>query len=382
MGQEEIFLYQACGLLKMKIYLDADKKYFGILEQDKQENSKPIDLIIPKLIQKRLNKNFLFSELVNSNKPLICLVYPKTGNDFTLNFCILKYLYLNESKAPYELGIFKIRGQVHYVYFENQAVLIKIVPQSERLKYFYIAIKYQDIKQELRGIKCRQHWEIDAKLVNHQLTIESAKKIKDKKGLGSTTDVAPSQAPTVKTSDVVTNEDETEKNNPCDVVENETKKAESKKKGKEKSQKFEEISSDSVDNTSDIIPHKPLVVESPIINVVEAKPEASTNNRPMQVKSEVVVKISGALPQATPAPNKKVQVEVTDQNGINFTAVINGKSWKKAEANVAQFADWAGAISGKLGKTEQGLEIIDAGIQIFEKKPKEVKQEETKQEDS
>jgi hypothetical protein len=31
---------------------------------------------------------------------------------------------------------------------------------------------------------------------------------------------------------------------------------------------------------------------------------------------------------------------------------------------------WAGAISGKLGKGTQGLEIVDAGIQIFEKKPK------------
>jgi hypothetical protein len=28
------------------------------------------------------------------------------------------------------------------------------------------------------------------------------------------------------------------------------------------------------------------------------------------------------------------------------------------------------AVSGKLGKGSQGLEIVDAGIQIFEKKPK------------
>jgi hypothetical protein len=31
---------------------------------------------------------------------------------------------------------------------------------------------------------------------------------------------------------------------------------------------------------------------------------------------------------------------------------------------------WAGAISGKLSQGSQGLEIVDAGIQIFEKKPK------------
>jgi hypothetical protein len=31
---------------------------------------------------------------------------------------------------------------------------------------------------------------------------------------------------------------------------------------------------------------------------------------------------------------------------------------------------WAGAISGKLSQGSQGLEIVDAGIQIFEKKSK------------
>jgi hypothetical protein len=45
--------------------------------------------------------------------------------------------------------------------------------------------------------------------------------------------------------------------------------------------------------------------------------------------------------------------------------------------NANEFADWAGAISGKLGqRTENGFEIIEAGIQLFEKKPKEVKPEE------
>lgn len=39
-------------------------------------------------------------------------------------------------------------------------------------------------------------------------------------------------------------------------------------------------------------------------------------------------------------------------------------------------ADWAGAVSGKLGKrTSNGFEILDAGIQLFEKKPKEIKPE-------
>jgi hypothetical protein len=35
---------------------------------------------------------------------------------------------------------------------------------------------------------------------------------------------------------------------------------------------------------------------------------------------------------------------------------------------------WAGAVSGKLGqRTSNGFEVVDAGIQIFEKKAKESK---------
>ncbi|MBD2512216.1 hypothetical protein H6G91_34200 [Nostoc muscorum FACHB-395] len=69
-----------------------------------------------------------------------------------------------------------------------------------------------------------------------------------------------------------------------------------------------------------------------------------------------------------------MQIELTDQNGIVFTAQVNAKSWRKAEASASEFADWAGAVSGKLGqRTENGFEVIDAGIQIFEKKTKEPK---------
>ncbi|MEA5604996.1 hypothetical protein [Nostoc sp. UHCC 0252] len=96
----------------------------------------------------------------------------------------------------------------------------------------------------------------------------------------------------------------------------------------------------------------------------------------MEAKSEVTIKFSGELPTATPLENKKVAIEFTDQNGIVFTAQVNAKSWRKAETSASEFADWAGAVSGKLGvRTENGFEIIDAGIQLFEKKAKEAKAE-------
>ncbi len=91
-------------------------------------------------------------------------------------------------------------------------------------------------------------------------------------------------------------------------------------------------------------------------------------------KSEIVLKFS-ELPKAKSLPDKKVGIELTDQNGIAFSVILNGKSWRKAEANAAGFEMWAGAISGKLGKGSQGLEIVDAGIQIFEKKPKPAPEE-------
>ncbi|MEJ6487956.1 hypothetical protein N0Y54_43225 [Nostoc punctiforme UO1] len=97
----------------------------------------------------------------------------------------------------------------------------------------------------------------------------------------------------------------------------------------------------------------------------------------MEAKSEVTIKFSGSLPTATPAANKKVEIELTDQNGIVFTAQVNAKSWRKAETSASEFADWAGAVSGKLGqRTENGFEVVDAGVQIFEKKAKEPKTEE------
>lgn len=96
-----------------------------------------------------------------------------------------------------------------------------------------------------------------------------------------------------------------------------------------------------------------------------------------EAKSEITLKFN-ELPEAVPAPNKKVEISLTDQNGVIFTALINAKSWRKAEADVAAFSDWGGAVSGKLGQsTANGFEVVDAGIKVFEKKAKEPNPEAT-----
>lgn len=94
-----------------------------------------------------------------------------------------------------------------------------------------------------------------------------------------------------------------------------------------------------------------------------------------EVKSEITLKFN-ELPEATPAPNKKVEIKLTDQNGVIFTTLINAKSWRKAEADATAFSGWGGAVSGKLGqRTVNGFEVVDAGIKVFEKKAKESKEE-------
>lgn len=95
----------------------------------------------------------------------------------------------------------------------------------------------------------------------------------------------------------------------------------------------------------------------------------------MEAKSEVTIKFTGGLPEAKPAPSKKVEVNIADQNGVIFSVLLNAKSWRKAESNTQAFADWVGAISGKLGQpTNNGFTVEGAGIQIFEKKSKEPKE--------
>ena len=86
-------------------------------------------------------------------------------------------------------------------------------------------------------------------------------------------------------------------------------------------------------------------------------------------KSEIILKIS-QLPEAKPAPNNKIEVRITDQNDITFTALLNLKSWKKAVAASETFSSWVGTINGKLAQNNKGLQILDAGIVIFEKKEK------------
>lgn len=49
-----------------------------------------------------------------------------------------------------------------------------------------------------------------------------------------------------------------------------------------------------------------------------------------QTRLEITLKFN-ELPEAKPATNKKVEITLTDQNGVVFTALVNAKSWRKAK---------------------------------------------------
>jgi hypothetical protein len=95
-------------------------------------------------------------------------------------------------------------------------------------------------------------------------------------------------------------------------------------------------------------------------------------------KPEIIFKFSNAFPVAkTIKETKKIQVDIHHE-GIIFTACLNAKSWRKAQATVEGVDNWGGAIKGKLGaKTRCGFEVLEAGINVYEKKSKELEATDT-----
>ncbi|KYC39009.1 hypothetical protein WA1_34015 [Scytonema hofmannii PCC 7110] len=89
------------------------------------------------------------------------------------------------------------------------------------------------------------------------------------------------------------------------------------------------------------------------------------------MRSEITLKFN-EIPSADPAPDKKVKMVLSDENSNKFIVLLNAKSYRKACEAAATYPKYAGNISGKLGKlTEEGFEVHEAGIKIFEVKPKE-----------
>ncbi|MGK7872373.1 MAG: hypothetical protein AB4426_03375 [Xenococcaceae cyanobacterium] len=95
-----------------------------------------------------------------------------------------------------------------------------------------------------------------------------------------------------------------------------------------------------------------------------------------EARAEITLKFN-TIPEVRTLPKSRVEFYLLAPNGVVFTVNIKGKAWRKAEASMKEFPEWVAMVGGKLGNpTSNGFEIEGAGLQVFEKKPKEPKQTE------
>lgn len=111
----------------------------------------------------------------------------------------------------------------------------------------------------------------------------------------------------------------------------------------------------------------------------EPKPEPVDNVVPIRKgkpivsgKLEVTIKFS-ELPEPTEVDGK-MQI-MLDCGGQSAIAAFSKKTWKKNAAKMSEYPQWVAAISGKIGGIQNNVIMLEnPGIQVFEKKVKEVKE--------
>ena len=95
-----------------------------------------------------------------------------------------------------------------------------------------------------------------------------------------------------------------------------------------------------------------------------------------------LIMIQGRQPEITikfsqrpnlPETGKKVSLQVTGENGILVRAELNRKTLKKQVEKMDSFAEWVGALSGKIASVSaEGMIVLEAaGVTVFEKKAKQ-----------
>lgn len=79
---------------------------------------------------------------------------------------------------------------------------------------------------------------------------------------------------------------------------------------------------------------------------------------------------------AIPEQGKKVELQFVSENGFKIRALVNRKSLQKVFNKMSEYQDWLAVVNGKLAEIDGAgfLVIEEAGIQIFEVKPKEKKE--------
>ncbi|MBL8195746.1 MAG: fertility inhibition FinO-like protein [Blastocatellia bacterium] len=91
---------------------------------------------------------------------------------------------------------------------------------------------------------------------------------------------------------------------------------------------------------------------------------------PVLGKMEVVIKIS-EFPEDVKTVTNNWKEFVVEADNKQITVTARPKMFNKIEQAKQQFPQWVAAISGKIGDmNEKGFNLVDASIQVFERKPK------------
>ncbi|MDJ0555504.1 MAG: fertility inhibition FinO-like protein [Microcoleaceae cyanobacterium MO_207.B10] len=86
-------------------------------------------------------------------------------------------------------------------------------------------------------------------------------------------------------------------------------------------------------------------------------------------KMEVVLKFS-ELPETETVENGWQKFEL-DSEGIVVSVTLKPKAFKKLTQASENYPLWVAALTGKMGEsTENGFQLENPAIQVFEKKPK------------
>lgn len=99
-----------------------------------------------------------------------------------------------------------------------------------------------------------------------------------------------------------------------------------------------------------------------------------SGSKPVMVnRIGVTIKFS-EIPQAEPADNKKVKLFFMDEDNSNYNAFINRKIWNKLVEKIEEIekneGEWTGHVSGKLKIENEQVNIVEAGLQVYDKNQK------------
>ena len=87
-------------------------------------------------------------------------------------------------------------------------------------------------------------------------------------------------------------------------------------------------------------------------------------------KLEITLKFS-TLPNAKPAGQGKQVFALKTPDGQFVTVEVGNKVWNKLVKAAEDWPQWTAALSGVMGpRTARGFQLLNAGLQVFERKPK------------